>query len=102
MITRKEYMGQDMSGTDREWTHREYYAQFVDAGAKERLADWLPRLLKSTDEHLNDIPLHVWDDLGPPPESHAMFKECGDNPTMAGYVCIWKEAARQLMEESRA
>ena len=44
-------------------THREYYAQFVTQEMKVRLKGYigLDNLLKSRDEHLNDIALRAWD-----------------------------------------
>ena len=56
MITRKQYM-------DREFTFREYYGQFSSEHVVAAVASYIgvERLLASTDEHLNDIPLRIWD-----------------------------------------
>jgi hypothetical protein len=58
----------------------------------------LDRLLESKDEHLNDIPLRTWDLFIAGPLAITM-KSVGDFMSMAGNVCIAKEAARQIIEE---
>ncbi len=81
--TRKQYLNQ-------ECTHHEYYAQFVDANMIARVGDI------SLEE-----PLPVWDGL--PPLPHYIgdkMREAGDYPTLAGNVCIHKEAARQRDDHS--
>ena len=95
-FTRKDYM------TDK-CTHAEYYGQLVTQGMKEHVARALPQsLARSTDPHFNDIPLATWDRIGSVyrglgPE----FKKLGDFMSSAGLVCVLKEAARQVKEESR-
>ena len=99
--TRNEYM----NGTV---TFREYYAQFVTPEIKQRVLSrfGIERLLQSTDEHLNDIPLRQWDALAgsgiayngsligrPSPRA--------DDGSLASAVCTLKEAARQLIEENK-
>jgi hypothetical protein len=91
--TRQQYL-------DRECTHRQYYAQLVTEHTRERVAReiGLDRLLASTDEHLNDIPLKEWDRIkpsfnGPWPE--------GDHHSLAGAVCVNKEAARQIIDHAK-
>ena len=56
MITRRQYM-------DREFTFQEYYGQFSSVHVVAAVVAHIgpERLLKSTDEHLNDIPLSLWD-----------------------------------------
>jgi hypothetical protein len=92
MKTRKQYLA-------GECTHREFYAQFVTDHVRNRVAVRFgrPRLEASTDPHMNDIPLAEWDTLGPV-GSKAKWDELGDFPTMAGRTCIYKEAAKQLVE----
>ena len=96
VITRKQYM-------DGEATHREYNSQFVNRSVKWRVLQHIgeDKLRASTDEHLNDIPLKKWDQLGSV-GSRAQWDATGDWPTMAGFVCIHKEAARQLIEDFQA
>jgi hypothetical protein len=81
-------------------THRQYYAQFVTEEMKSRLVRYLglDTLLESKDEHLNDIPLRMWDLFIAGPLAIPL-KSVGDCSTMAGNVCIAKEAARQIIEE---
>lgn len=96
-------------------THRQYYAQFVTEGVKRYVASAIgtERLLASKDEHLNDIPLHLWDRLEPAIrgmclsrmgdiEGHTSKDQYGRR--MIGWSlcdsgCIAKEAARQIIEE---
>jgi hypothetical protein len=59
------------------------------------------RLLASTDEHLNDIPLKRWDNLPGiiTGEVDTKMRAGKDSPSAAGKVCIAKEAARQIIED---
>lgn len=81
-------------------THRQYYGQFVNADTISLVARAFgnDRLLASKDEHFNDIPLALWDALVPHAPGSAKFKEAGDFYTLAGGVCMLKEAARQIVE----
>lgn len=94
MITRK----QRISG---EFTHREYYGQFVNNSILKTVVSriGLEALRKSTDEHLNDIPLARWDRLPLSRETLELLKEadpCGWS--LSDKVCIYKQAARQVIE----
>ena len=91
-FTRKDYMNKGC-------THREYYAQFVNPFIKSLVLReiGLDRLLRSTDPHLNDIPLNQWG-MGNIRQLE-VWKEVGDFYSIAGETCILKEAARQLIEE---
>jgi len=92
-FTRKQYL-------NNECTHRQYYAQFVTEGTKLRVKRMVgeTKIIESTEEHLNDIPLHIWDMVGTAGVSEKM-RECGDYLTLAGANCINKEAARQIQED---
>lgn len=96
MITRKDYI-------DGNATHREYYAQFVN---EQTIAFVVRRIgaseiRESTDPHMNDIPLRLWDNLaGSLLPMATTFKSTGDCPSLSGYVCIAKEAARQFKESA--
>jgi len=83
-----------------ECTHREYYAQFIDKGMKELVVRTFgDKLQNSQDEHFNDINLDSWDALLPFTTRKARaMKDAGDWLTMAGSVCMLKEAARQVVE----
>ena len=94
-FTRKDYM------TDK-CTHEEYYGQLVTQGMKDHIALAIPQsLAKSTDPHLNDIPLSAWDQIGFMYNGLGHeFKKLGDFISKAGLTCVLKEAARQVKEET--
>lgn len=96
--TRAQYMAGEI-------THREYYAQFVTPEVKAEILHRFPieRLLKTADQkNLNSIPLHSWDQAAYSlRDVDALLRAAGDGPTLAGKVCILKEAAKQLIEETR-
>ena len=95
IYTRKDYM-------TNKCTHEEYYGQLVTQGMKDHIVRAIPQALaKSTDPVFNDIPLSTWDRLGMAYSLHAEFKALGDIKSDAGMVCVLKEAARQVKEESR-
>jgi len=73
MITRKEYM-------DKEYTHEEYYGQFVNDAIIKIVGDSIgvDRIKASTDKHLNDIPLKEWDNLVPAMHSYARNTRGGE------------------------
>jgi len=84
---------------NKECSHREFYAQFVNEDVKNRVR-WgigLDRILAATDKHLNDIPLKVWDTLGAV-GTQTQWDAVGDYATMSGRTCIYKEAAHQIQE----
>jgi hypothetical protein len=98
MLTRSMYLNE-------ECTHSDYYGQFVDES--------ITRIVKSTfhftfldnafkaDAHFNTIALVTWDSLAKSlaqiPGLGKQMRDCGDFPTLAGYVCILKEAARIVL-----
>ena len=94
MITRKQYMAGDC-------THAEYYAQFINESVKDRVLKYigLDAIKRSTDEHMNDIPLQQWDSIGITRHTGDQFSACGDYPTLAGSVCLYKTAAKQIKAE---
>ena len=67
-----------------------------------RLKGLIDKIKASQDPHFNDIELSVWDHLSlpVPMESNTLLRKCGDYPTLAGAVCILKEAAQQVREGS--
>lgn len=95
-FTRKQYL-------DGDCTHSQYYSQFVDVAMKSRVLirfgiDKIKAAF-AEDEHLNNIPIAYWDGLAVPFTAYAAnaMRLAGDYPTLAGGVCIAKEAARQLI-----
>ncbi len=96
MMTRHQYLA--IGGQE---AHRQYYSQFVSTGVKTDVLQriGLNRLLKSSDPHFNDIPLMEWDRISTCTTSiDRALREAGDYPTLGGLVCIYKEAARQIVE----
>jgi hypothetical protein len=104
LISRAEYAADPRRANriERQAAHRAYYAQFVTPAHFARLKN-LPYSIKgSKDPYFNDIPLSAWDQLSwpIPVESNTLLRKCGDYPTLAGAVCILKEAAQQVREGS--
>lgn len=115
-ITRQDYM------KDSTNLHRVYFAQFVNENVKERLLsvfdkDTLQKSYKK-DEHFNGklTPIAEWDLMGGfafsnrtgemtmrpttvEPIDIKLLKEAGEEVSSASLVCIYKEAARQVIEE---
>lgn len=96
MFTRNDYMSGKCS-------HREYYAQYVDEDVRSSVMmvmgiDKLIHAYRQNDDFYS-IPLPHWDALGWAFRFHTIMKSRGDYPTLAGKVCILKEAARQIVEK---
>ncbi len=93
MFTRKQYL-------NKECSHREYYAQFVDAYVIDRVQFIIgkDKILNSADEAFNDIPLAYWDSIRLYHHVSSAVKRAGDTMSLAGQVCIAKEAAKQIRE----
>ena len=101
-MQRSEYLSPS-PGTDRMAHHRAYYAQFVTPahfGRLKQRVGMIDRIKRSVDPHFNDIQLSVWDLMAEPvpAESVKRMRDCGDYSTLAGAVCILKEAAQQIRE----
>jgi len=84
---RRRYMGHEI-------THHEYYiwlAEFIGA-TKAQLPVSQERIDESTDPHLNDIPLHLWDyrDYIIRP----MAYQKGLSWSLSDTVCVLKALAR--------
>jgi hypothetical protein len=99
-MTRQEYMAHP--GPEE---HRKYYGQFVTPEIKAYVRDRIgyETLKRSTDPHMNDIPLHRWDAMHrmAPPSTWRAFKDVGDaGVSLGNSVCLHKEAARQILEEA--
>ena len=97
MFSHQQYM-------NRECTHDQYYAQFVTTMIKAIVHDsiGMKAIVASTDKHLNDIPLRLWDNLHPMvmESSKKLRKEAGEGNSLSSGVCIAKAAARALKEEA--
>lgn len=94
MHTRKQYLAGDC-------THSEYYGQFVDEGIKQEVLRKIgkTRLEKSKDLHLNDIPLRLWDTFPLHARTNQLLKQAGTYGTLSDVVCIYKQAAKQIIKE---
>lgn len=100
--TIKQFLGLNAFDTTAEgvkMSHNEKYEAIVNAIGLERCIQYLPaskeKIIQSlkTDEHLNNIPLKLWD------EQHTAFKHqflrIGINVlSLSGTVCTLKCAAR--------
>jgi hypothetical protein len=92
--TRKDYM-------DGKVDFAEYYrsiAKSLGLSYSNADATFMTRVrqaLANGDEHLNTIPLAVWDQRGAAIINPApAFKAHGDGVSLAGLVCVVKQAAR--------
>ena len=86
-------------------SHREYYAQFVNESVKNAVLRFIGKelIMNSKDEHFNDIPLKKWDDISTQDFDLAItFTKVGDGFSLAGKVCVLKEAAKQIKENNQS
>lgn len=112
MFTRREYLdaGRDIHGPAFQEAlkaaHRRYYRQLVTPGVMARvLATFDLRTLceafaQDCSFNTGATRLTSWDQMPVNPAMAATFRELGDFPTLGGSVCVYKEAARQLVEET--
>ena len=81
-------------------THAEFYGYVAnESGIGEFPEAFLSRVriaLKSGDDHLNTIKLGEWDTLADRAKFRIthVLKSCGDFYSMAGGVCVMKQAAK--------
>ena len=100
MFTRKQYL-------NKECTFEQYYGQLATESVKKTVLNFFsPEELKAAyakDKHFNSIPLANWDHIGKRANLRgnlsAEFKKLGDYSTVAGLVCVVKNAARQIINE---
>jgi hypothetical protein len=80
--------------------HRKYFGQFVTQRTIDRVLSVIghDQLIKSTDRHMNDINLSLWDSIVSYLPGSGGFKKVGDYYTNSHGVCLAKEAARQYLE----
>jgi hypothetical protein len=97
MVTYQQYR-------DGSSTHKEYFGQFVTPNilALVRVMIGSNRIIQSTDQHLNDIPLQEWSNLVPAIERHARatFTTTGGEWCLGFGVCIAKAAATRIQQEA--
>ena len=103
---------------DSEKLHHTYYLQFSTPSAKTIVLNVIgkEKLLNSKDEHLNDIPLHIWDNIAGfqfkgsemvrKPTVILSFiygkklKEAKEGFSSSTAVCILKAVAREIIKEN--
>ena len=98
MTKRKDYM-------DGKITHDDYYRALAKeskvsyADAEPAFLERVRKALADGDEHLNSIPLSIWDARAASlmPSVMAAFKAAGDHYSMAGGVCLIKRAAKDAV-----
>jgi len=100
MYTRQDYLA-------NKCTHQQYYGQFVGQPEREAVkVKFGSRLFTSTDSSFNDIGLSAWDALAQFSPRRSIWRQglqaAGDWLSLAGMVCILKEAARQVKEAKPA
>ena len=89
MLTRKQYMAGAC-------THDEFYSQFVTTDTIRRVVTAIgkDKILASTCEHFNDIPLRLWDALVPRLPGSELVTRAETFYTLGMGVCIAKQAAK--------
>lgn len=104
ILTRAEYIKNYHGGPEGTALHRRFYAQFVNDQTINHVLRHISgdKLLASTDESFNDIPMREWDNAAIHPPMAIKFAAVGDFPSAAGLVCVLKEAARQYVESRQA
>lgn len=101
MFTRDDYINCNCS-------HNEYYGQFVTNRHKNLVInafgiEKLEAAYKSG-SFFNTIPLSLWDNLTNSlisDSSNEALRKAGDFPTLAGRICILKEAATKVVKETK-
>lgn len=95
-FTRQDYMNGLCS-------HDDYYSQFVNENIKllvlERFNIEILQSAYAVDHHFNSLPLPIWDKLTLLFSCNNEMKILGDYSTLAGKVCILKQAAKMLILE---
>ena len=107
--TRQQYLNGDVD-------HNTFFSQFLDKETEKELLNniSLDEINKSTDEHMNDIPMKKWDMISNfnwqiirgeeklistpviRKELADMIKATGENLSSSTMVCIYKAQARKL------
>ena len=117
MYTRNAYINEKHRAPDGSYdvesgrlAYRRYYGEIIEAmGGAYHLKATIPfhqvevrKALESGDVNLNTLPLHRWDAACGLVyhRSAKALRERGDYPTLGNAVCILKEAARLLAEET--
>jgi hypothetical protein len=107
--TRKQYMNKEISFDD-------YYGQFVNPATMKTLETFIgkEKIIKSKDEHFNNIDLQIWDNLPLNGESSCLltFANTGQEASQENHkvtyiysisdkVCIYKTAAKIMRDSAK-
>jgi hypothetical protein len=97
--TRQEFL-------EHKCSFQEYYGSIVqEVGIRigDSLMEKVRNALSAGDDHLNSIPLEIWDSLtaGSSPFVVSAMKRRGDIWSKAGAVCVLKQAAIMQAEEKK-
>lgn len=106
--TRKDYMD-GLKELDGKARHNLYYSQFVTRSVVENVLRVISvrEIMKSADEHFNDIPLRTWDNLGLPAKSSNLIARANvftyrqltaPGLSQADQVCVNKQVARIIKD----
>jgi|TARA_B100001094_G_scaffold17444_1_gene15012 hypothetical protein len=89
-FSRSEYL-------DGQVEHQKYYAQMLNTDIIKAVVSsvGVDKILNSTDEHMNDIPLGKWDQATR--KFHINKWPEGDSPSQAGRVCVAKAGAKEFL-----
>lgn len=121
MFTRQDYLAGKVS-------HRNYYGQFVNEEVKNKVLQVFDKDILTcsykNDEYFNDslTPMKQWDKMGGfvyriirgeqiavihptsiqdiKPVNYTLLKQTGEGASNSTMVCIYKEAARQIVEQN--
>jgi hypothetical protein len=108
MKTRKQYL-------DGEVSHHDYFAQYADTAIRRRLITFFGKrrilrhaMAEGDMNHRDYIPLNEWDVLtgyrsGRLSAPRSTFEKCklaGESMTAATMVCIYKAAARLMVDDA--
>ena len=98
MFTRNQYI-------NKECSHKEYYEQFVTDIVLKYVVESIgsKAILNSTDKHLNDIPLIMWDRLYLVDAVARVHNITGykGGVSLSDQVCVAKAAARMHQEQAK-
>ena len=97
--TRKQYMDGEVSFAD--FYRAIYRTAGISLEGNKTLTSRVKKALYQGDKHLNSISREVWDGLAFSARYTLIkaFKEHGDSYSMAGGVCVMKQAARDAASE---
>lgn len=101
MLKRSDYMA------DSSRLHDEYYLQFGTERMEERIhgAIGMKLIMASTDPHMNDIPLAMWDKLYPSFQvlvDRSLLEKAEEDMSLSTSVCVLKALARKMQQDERS